>query len=170
MLSFGVRQGSVLSALFFAVYINDLIMSFPNNCGIYAILYADDILLISPTVCMLQNMFTICELELQALDLVINPKKSSCIRIGPRNDITCVRICSSSGVLLPWVKEMKYLGVAILSCRNFKISTEESRRAFHRTANAEFAASAELPQNKLCCNCCVVNVFQFCYMVSRLVH
>ena len=48
--------------------------------------YYDDILLISPTVCMLQNMLTTCELELQALDLEINPKKSSCIRIGPRND------------------------------------------------------------------------------------
>ena len=59
----------VLSPLLFAVYINDLIMSFPNNCGVYAILYADDILLISPTVCMLQNMLTTCELELQALGL-----------------------------------------------------------------------------------------------------
>ena len=35
-----------------------------------------------------------------------------------------------------WVKEMKYLGVTIVSSRNFKISTEESRRAFHRAANA----------------------------------
>ena len=53
----------------------------------------------------------------------INPKKSSFIRIGPRNDVTRVRICSSSGVLLPWVKEMKYLGVTVVSSRNFKIST-----------------------------------------------
>ena len=129
MLSFGVRQGSVLSPLLYAVYTNDLIMSFPNNCGVYAILYADDILLISPTVCMLQNMLSTCELELQALDLVINPKKSSCIRIGPRNDVTCVRIRSSSGVLLPWVKEMKYL---------LKFPRKKSRHAFHRSANAIF--------------------------------
>jgi len=155
MLSFGVRQGSVLSALFFAVYINDLIMSFPNNCGIYAILYADDILLISPTVCMLQNMFTICELELQALDLVINPKKSSCIRIGPRNDVTCVRICSSSGVLLPWVKEMKYLGVTIVSSRSFKNPRKNLDVLFIALLMPYLAASAELLQKKLCCNYCV---------------
>ena len=146
-------------------------MSFPNNCGVYAILYADDILLISPTVCMLQNMLTTSELELQALmDLEINPKKSSCIRIGPRNDVTCVRICSSSGVLLPCVKEMKYLGVTIVSSRNFKISTEESRRAFHRAANAIFGYIGSVATEEVVLNCCVVNVFQFCYMALRLVH
>ena len=32
------------------------------------------------------------------------------------------------------------------------------------------AALAELLQKMLCYNCCVVNVFQFCYMVLRLVH
>jgi len=31
---------------------------------------------------------------------------------------------------------LKYLGVTIVSSRNFKIPTEESRRAFHRAANA----------------------------------
>jgi len=31
---------------------------------------------------------------------------------------------------------MKYLGVTIVSSRSFKISTEESRRVFHRAANA----------------------------------
>jgi len=33
---------------------------------------------------------------------------------------------------------MKYIGVTIVSSRNFKISTEESRRAFHRAGNAIF--------------------------------
>ena len=83
-------------------------------------------------------MLTICECELQKLDLVINAKKSSCIRIGSRNDVTCASICSSSGVLLPWINEMKYLGVTFTSSRIFKISTEHSRRAFHPVANAIF--------------------------------
>jgi len=75
MLNF-IRQGSVLSPLLFAVYVDDLVKSCSNNCGVYVILYADDILLISLSVCMLQNMLTICECELQKLDLVINAKKS----------------------------------------------------------------------------------------------
>ena len=36
----------------------------------------------------------------------------------------------------PHIYKYKYLGVTIVSSRNFKISTEESRRAFHRAANA----------------------------------
>jgi len=35
-----------------------------------------------------------CERELQALDLVINVKKSCCLRRGPRNDVNCERLCS----------------------------------------------------------------------------
>ena len=55
-------------------------MSFPYNCGVYVILYADDILLISPTVCMLQNMLTTCELELQALHGLSNQSQEIFLR------------------------------------------------------------------------------------------
>jgi len=121
---------------------------------------------------MLQNMLTICECELQKLDLIINAKKSSCMRIGPRNDVICASICSSSGVLLPWVKEMKYLGVTFTSSRSFKISTEHSRRAFHIAllTLAYLVVLAELPQKKLYCNCCLVKLSKFCCMALRPVH
>ena len=39
-------------------------------------LYADDILILSPTVCKLQEMLNAIECELQALDLTINSKKN----------------------------------------------------------------------------------------------
>ena len=60
---------------------------------------------------------------------------------------------------------MKYLGVTIVSSRNFKISTEESRRAFHRAANAIFGcigrvATEDVVLQVLRSKC----IFQFCYL------
>jgi len=49
---------------------------------------ADDILLISSSICELQRIFDICERELVWLDMVINVKKTCCMRICPRNDYT----------------------------------------------------------------------------------
>jgi len=37
---------------------------------------------------------------------------------------------------LPWTKEVKYLGIYLVSSKRFKISTEHSRRSFYRAANA----------------------------------
>ena len=87
-LDFSVRQGLVMSPLSFAVYVDDLAKCCDcSRVYIYIVLYADDILLLTPTVSELQNLLNTCERELQALDLVINVKKSCCLRIGPRNDV-----------------------------------------------------------------------------------
>ena len=53
------------------------------------ILYADDILLIAPTITSLENLLHACKTELKWLDMSINAKKSNCIRIGPRIDAMC---------------------------------------------------------------------------------
>jgi len=42
---------------------------------VFIILYADDILLVAPSVCELDNLFKICERELNLLDMAINYKK-----------------------------------------------------------------------------------------------
>ena len=49
-IDFGVRQGSVLSQLMFALYVDDLGKLCELCRGCCIILYADDILLIAPTV------------------------------------------------------------------------------------------------------------------------
>jgi len=48
----------------------------------YIILYADDILLIAPSIGELQSLFHVCDIELIWLDMSNTEKKSCCIRIG----------------------------------------------------------------------------------------
>jgi len=42
----------------------------------FIVLYADDILLISPSVCMLEKLVQICDFELDQIDMAINVKKN----------------------------------------------------------------------------------------------
>ena len=71
-LNFGVRQGSVLSPTFFAIYIDDIVT---RNNRLSVVIYADDILIISKSVSELQNIYNICEIELLNLDMAINEKR-----------------------------------------------------------------------------------------------
>ena len=83
----GIRQGGVLSPYLFAVYVDDLIASvehthfgcFYKSTCISIVMYADDILLLSPSVTALQDLLHVCENVLNFLDLYINPKKSVCM-------------------------------------------------------------------------------------------
>jgi len=91
-LTSGVRQSGVLSPYLFAVYIDNVIEHVKSlnvgcmfrrvNASIF--LYADDILLLAPSICSLENLLLACETKLHELNLAINGKKSMCIRIGPR--------------------------------------------------------------------------------------
>ena len=72
----GVRQGSVLSPHLFAIYMDDI-----TNCLSFGqkpliIMYADDIILVAPSVCLLQKLLYKCEQELNWLGMTINVKKS----------------------------------------------------------------------------------------------
>jgi len=64
------------------------------------IMYADDIVLLSPSVTAVQELLHVCEGVLQNLDLFINLKKSVCMRIGPRYNMSCYDIVSSNGCAL----------------------------------------------------------------------
>lgn len=137
-IEFGVRQGSVLSPHLFAVYLDDIVGQFCPGRGIYIVLYADDILLIAPSVGELQRLLDDCEVELNYLDMSINVKKSCCIRIGPRCDVLCAAIVTSNGCSLPWVDKIRYLGIFIVRSRVFKCSLEYAKRACYRSLNAIF--------------------------------
>ena len=146
---FGVRQGSVLSPLLFAVYVDDLAKSCIWSNSIYILLYADDILLIAATVCELQKLLYICEHELSELDMSINIQKTCCLRIGPRHNAPCAAISMSSGTAIPWVDKIRYLGVFIARSHVFRCDLDHAKKSFYRAANAIFvkvgrAASEEV--------------------------
>jgi len=170
-ISFGVRQGSVLAPFLFAVYLDDLAESCSTTRATFIILYADDILLISPSVCGLEKLLKICECELNFLDMSINFKKCSCIRIGPRCNSHCGSISSSTNVTIPWVNEFKYLGVTLINSHTFKCSLDQPKKSFYRAANAIFgkigrSASEEVTLELIKSKCIPVLLYglEACYL------
>ena len=127
-MDFGVRQGSVLSPHFFAVYLNDIVGRFYPGRGIDIVLYADDILLMSRSVSELQRLLTACEAELKWLDMSIYVKKSCCMRIGPGYDAPCANIATINGGIVPWVDEIRYLGIFLVKSSKFKCSLNYAKR------------------------------------------
>ena len=85
----GIRQGGVLSPYLFALYVDDVMAivekrrtgCFYRSMCVSIVMYADDILLLSPSVTVLQELLYVCEKVLGSLDLSINPKKSVCTRV-----------------------------------------------------------------------------------------
>ena len=87
-----VRQGSVLSPFLFAIYVDDFCALCKQGSNLYIIVYADDILLLAPTLTALEKLLHACERELIWLDMLINCKKSFCLRVGQRCDAVCANV------------------------------------------------------------------------------
>ena len=121
----GVRQGAVLSAIFYCVYMNDLfkiLRSSKYGCWVngdfFGILgYSDDNFLLAPSLHALQQMLAICERYADSHDLKFStdpdPKKckTKCIAfLKKRRELPKLRLCGND---LPWVSNGKHLGVSI---------------------------------------------------------
>ena len=74
-ITLGVRQGSILSPLLFAVYIDGIGRLQNNRIGTFVVMYAEYILLLASSVTALQKLLSVCEQELDLVDVVINAKK-----------------------------------------------------------------------------------------------
>ena len=95
-------------------------------------MYADDLILMSPSITVLQKLFNIVEDELMTLEMSINPSKSSCIRFGPRHDALCANITAHDGSDIPWVKSIRYLGIEMKSSRVFKCVVDTAEKSSTR--------------------------------------
>ena len=104
----------------------------------HILLYADDILLIAPSLSSLQQLLLTCVRELEWLDMPINSHKSCCLRIGPRFKASCANICSINGRAIGWSSGIKYLGIFIVSAKVFRCSFCKAKQSFYRSFNAVF--------------------------------
>ena len=76
----GVRQGSLLSPLLFAFYVNDLSISLKKvqvgwhsgSILVNHLFYADDFVLISPSISGLRKLMAICESFAAKNDMIFN--------------------------------------------------------------------------------------------------
>ena len=120
---------SIISSII-CYFIEDIVSKIKEtNVGCYVssvcatiVLYADDILLLAPTVTGLQHLLTVCERELVELDMHVNVNKSMCIRFGQRSNVQCADLSSKHGGSLKWVNSCRYLGVHFVSGRTLKCS------------------------------------------------
>lgn len=96
----GVKQGGVLSPLLFSLYLDNLLINLAQSgYGCYighqftgALAYADDVILLSPSVHGLRQMLQICENYSLEYDLMFNPGKSKMLIFNGKYDISPLKM------------------------------------------------------------------------------
>jgi hypothetical protein len=114
-------------------------------------MYADDILLLSPSVTLLQKLIHVVEDELSFLDMLINAKKSMCLRIGSRFNAKCANLHLKCGNVIPWVTCCRYLGIHVVSARTFKCDFDEAKRSLYRSFNAIYGKIGRCASEEVIC-------------------
>ena len=115
----GLRQGSMLSPLLFNIFMDDLSDKLKNSgIGLHIkeewynnLMYADDVVLMSPSASGLQSLISICEQYANDHDIIYNTSKTVTMCTVPRryklNNLPKFHLC---GRELNSVNEYKYLG------------------------------------------------------------
>ena len=131
----GVRQGGILSPNFLNLYVNCVITEHRKlNLGCYVcsiflgcIMYADDLLLLSASVVMLQLMLNACADVGFSLGINFHAKKSLCMFIDP---VRCEvpQPLTLNKTIIQWSNKINYLGVTLVSGRVFSVDHADVRR------------------------------------------
>lgn len=135
----GVRQGGLTSPKLFNLYIDDLIVALSsrrigcriNDVTINNISYADDMVLLSPTVRALNELLGMCEEYARSHGLTYNVKKSEYLvfkAVGGKcpDNVPSIKL---NGVQLQRVHKFKYLGHFVTDDLKDQCDIERERRA-----------------------------------------
>ena len=118
----GVRQGGILSPLFFNVYMDSLSdILCKTECGctmggrmINHLMYADDVVILSPSAKGLQRLINICAAYGDSHDIKFNHAKTVCMYLPSKGNCTLNSpLIYLNSQLLSLVPKFKYLGSLI---------------------------------------------------------
>jgi len=144
----GVRQGGVLSTVLFNVYVNSVIQRLQmSNCGcatgsqfLGCIMYTDDLVLLSPSVCDMRKVIDICADEASCLHLKFNVKKSCVLRFVARYLHHCRKI-TLDGKETEYASTARYLGVLLRAGISFSVDLHFIKSSFYSSFNSIFHCS-----------------------------
>jgi hypothetical protein len=135
----GVKQGGILSPFLFNIFIDDLISECVNreigatfyNINVSIIVYADDILLLSPVDTHLQLLLDICSEYSNTWRIKFNALKSNIITFGkplfPNNSFFI------NNTQLNTTEKLKYLGIEIPNNLDFETIAKENFKKVNKS-------------------------------------
>ena len=130
-----------MSPIFYCIYVDDLVAVLcAIGIGCYLLqkflsilLYADDMALLAPSLKGLQTLLSATEKYCCEWDILLNTKKSKNMFFGKQHHLPDLTL---DGKNIEWVQSWTYLGVALLSHKEFNCSIDQKIKSFYRSANA----------------------------------
>ena len=134
----GIRQRGQLSPLLYNVYRDDLnhhlqatgVGCYVGGSWVNSLSYADNMVLLAPTVTALQTLLELCRAYAGPHDIVYNTTKTVCMLVQPKQSQGQFSIRVRLGnEELSCVEEFRYLGhIMTADCRDDKILKKQFRR------------------------------------------
>ena len=142
----GVKQGGILSPYLFRTFINDFILELEQNrqgCFIGhmfhgCIVYADDILLLAPSLHALCHMLNICSIFADDNNIRFNQAKSHCLHFCKFNTAIKQYPVELQGTALTWTDHIAHLGHILCSSLDDSMDIDKRKRDFCSQANYFF--------------------------------